>query len=311
MKHFEFIIPEELNGTRLDQGLFHLMQAKMPLSKSVIRKLLVAGAVYLNKSRVRIASKTLRTGAKVELYYNEKKEKPISGLKAIQLSQTDILYEDENLIAVNKPSGLPMAPTLDEARYHLVKAVQDFLNKRSGQSGAYLGVHHRLDADTSGVVLFTKAEDANAGVAQLFQEHLAVKVYHALCHTKTADLPNEWAIRNQLLRIHPKKNKYRVGNDSEEGSFAYTECRLLARIGEVALLEARPITGRTHQIRVQLAAMGLPIVGDVIYGKKDNSRLMLHARRLSFPHPLKKQEITIEAPFDAGWIATLDRFGFR
>lgn len=308
MKHFRFVVPEHLSGVRLDQGLHTLIQPQLPLSKSAVRRVLVAGAVYLNKTRVRIASKPLRPGAVIELYYDEKKETKLSGIQKIELTQKDILYEDEDLIALNKPSGLPMMATLDEARFNMVTTVKQLLEKRDNRQGAYLGVHHRLDADTSGVALFTKTKKANAGTAKIFQEHLAVKTYHALCHAKVPPPQDSWAIRNQLLRIHPKKNKYRVGSENEEGSFAYTECRALKRQGGFILIEAKPITGRTHQIRVQLADMGLPVMGDVIYGTKDDSRLMLHARELRFSHPISNKEICITAPFDKEWEDQLYRF---
>ena len=109
-----------------------------------------------------------------------------------------ILFEDAALIAVNKPAGLPTQPTLDEARENLYAAVKKFLAARDGVAEAYVGLHHRLDRDTSGVVIFTKDKAANAGVARAFAEHLARKTYLALTERGPGDLRVEWTVRNYL-----------------------------------------------------------------------------------------------------------------
>ena len=119
---------------------------------------MIAGAVYLNGSRVRIASKTLRARARVDVYVDLGKleNDATRADRHFEMSAADILFEDEYLIAVNKPAGLPTQPTLDEARDNLFALVKKFLKARDGAADPYLGLHHRLDRDTSGVILFTK-----------------------------------------------------------------------------------------------------------------------------------------------------------
>ena len=134
--------------------------------------MIVAGAVYLNGRRVRIASKELMPNATIDVYVDLNKLHSDSTQRdrAFVMTEDRILFEDPYLIVVNKPPGLPTQPTLDEARENLFTAVKKFLAQRSGKSvtDTYLGLHHRLDRDTSGVILLTKSTEANPGVAELF-----------------------------------------------------------------------------------------------------------------------------------------------
>ncbi|MCS6985246.1 MAG: RluA family pseudouridine synthase [Leptospiraceae bacterium] len=296
MKEFTFRIPGELEGQRLDCALFTLLQKCYPLSRSRVRKLIVAGAVYLNGRRVRIASKRVLKKAIIKIYLDEKR---ISQQEKIyHLSEKDIVYEDDYLICVNKPAGLLTVPSLDEARQNLFSLLRDYLKKRNGRKECYLGVHHRLDKETSGLVLFTKKEEVNPAIAELFQEHLVSKKYFALCHKNQEPIEVQWEVRNELVRCHPKKNKYRLALDQEEGSFAYSRFRLIEEREAFVLLQATPITGRTHQLRVHLASQNLPIVGDWLYAQSKEERLMLHSYELSFRHPITQKNLEITAPPD-------------
>ena len=156
-KKLQFKATPAERGMRLDQLLAQwLPQAlEREVSKAKARKLVVAGAVYLNGSRVRIASKEIFPGARIEVYVDEQKLFESDGRaqdRPFVLTASQLLYEDEYLIAVDKPPGLPTQPTLDEARVNLFAALKKFLAQRDSRPDAYVGLHHRLDRDTSGVI---------------------------------------------------------------------------------------------------------------------------------------------------------------
>ena len=289
-------------GKRLDQVLADWLPVALgePVSKAGVRKLIVAGAVYLNRRRVRIASKNILARARIEVFYEGEKLKTISRDRPFEMSKAHILFEDEFLIAIDKPPGLPTQPTIDEARANLYAAVKRYLGPQ-----AYVGLHHRLDRDTSGVVLFTKAKASNAGVAEAFAKHLARKTYLALAKGQ-APKP-EWKVENFLAREKPSQRYHsvRAGGDP-----ARTEFRVVEKLAGASLVEARPLTGRTHQIRVHLAEGGTPILGDDLYGGGDREsvpRLMLHARRLELRHPVTRAELSLESPVPADFEIALER----
>jgi len=297
---------------RLDQFLAERLPESLaqPVSKGKARKLIVAGAVYLNGKRVRIASKELIPGARIEAYVdvNRLYSDETSKDRAFEMTLERILFEDEYLIVVNKPAGLPTQPTLDEARDNLFAALKRYLTKE-GEPEPYLALHHRLDRDTSGVVLFVKGREANAGVAEFFSKHLAQKTYNALTHGAKAGVkvPEHWTIENYLgkARIAGKRAKFTAVRSG--GDHAQTEFQLLERLTRGFWVEARPITGRTHQIRVHLSEYGLPILGDSFYGAREGSaaRVMLHAACLTFPHPIHKVEIKVQSPLPEDFLKCL------
>lgn len=280
---------------RLDQALVQLLEGQS-LSKGAVRKLIVAGAVYLNGKRVRIASKEVQLGAKIEVYLDRQKlggSERIRATSAFVLEQDRVLFEDEWLIAIDKPAGIPTQPTLDEARANLYAAAKKFLSAREGVADAYLGLHHRLDRDTSGVILFTKKKEANAGVAALFSKHLAQKTYQAIA-SRGKKLQTAWTVRNYLKRAPGKAGKMMAVRSG--GDLAITEFMLLREVGPAVLIEAKPKTGRMHQIRVHLADSGQAILGDTSYGGPKGARVFLHAACLTFPHPISNLEVSIASP---------------
>jgi RluA family pseudouridine synthase len=278
-----------------------------PVSKGKVRKLIVAGAVYLNGRRVRIASKELMPNAQVDVYVDLKKLFEQDGRaqdRQFEMTAAHILFEDEYVIAVNKPPGLPTQPTLDEARDNLFVSVKKFLAKRDRVTEPYLALHHRLDRDTSGVILLAKSKDANAGVAAMFSKHTARKLYYALAAVPPGrSLPEQWTVRNFLGRLPGYGKQAKYGAVHSGGDSAQTDFKKVEVAGGAVWLEARPLTGRTHQIRVHLSEDGLPILGDATYGASLRGRLasaaprlMLHAARLTFPHPIHQNEVAIQCP---------------
>ena len=293
---------QQQKGQRLDQVLAEWLPGALsqPVSKGKVRKLIIAGAVYLNGKRVRIASKELQANAAIDVYVDRRKlQGDVPEMKFdFKFQSSDILYEDQWLIAVNKPAGLPTQPTLDEARANLFALMKKFLIERDSNPQVYLGLHHRLDRDTSGVILLTKSKDANAGIARAFQEHLAQKTYHALT-VRPRELPKAvWKTENYLGKTDSAGKKAKFGAVRSGGDLAITDFKIL-EVGNSGLwVEARPKTGRTHQIRVHLSESGMPILGDPFYGDVSGlaKRVMLHAVNLTFPHPISHVEVSVQSP---------------
>lgn len=218
-----------------------------------------------------------------------------------------ILFEDEWLIVVDKPAGLPTQPTLDARRASVHSTLATFLREREGGS-PYLGLQHRLDRDTSGVLLFTRDPRANAGVTALFSGKTVRKTYLALA-VAGAPAPEAWEVANHLGIIGREGKASRFGAVRSGGDPARTSFRIVERLSGAILVEASPHTGRTHQIRVHLAEGGHPILGDPFYGGPTRfpaggrsamvsvPRVMLHAAGLEFIHPMTQAELKITCPW--------------
>lgn len=225
---------------------------------------------------------------------NSRKPKPVLE-RDVSVDSVEILYEDESVMAVNKPACLPMHANLDPQREHLVGILTRQLERRDGSCG-YLGVHQRLDWGTSGVVLFTRAKDANASIAQQFASHSLKKVYIALVHGHL------WKTKgNKRVTVplgEPERRGGRVSLGTEGALPAATVFKLLQIGKSSAWAEALLETGRKHQVRAHLFSLGVHIYGDLLYGGKLlplAQRPMLHAVQLTFVHPRSGREITVAA----------------
>jgi RluA family pseudouridine synthase len=289
----------------------------LEISRAQVRKLILGGAVYLSSRRMTQPQVALREGTRVEVLVDvEKLKTPVQKKDQVfELREEHILFEDSGLIAVNKPPGLPTQATLDPLRPHLYGCLQAFLKNREGRE-VYVGLHHRLDRDTSGVVLFTTDPDRNGSVSSLFSKHEAQKKYVALVALLpgspllTKQVGQSWSMKNHLGK-DPRSSsgkRTRFASLQKGGDFAHTDFTLLERFGRFAWVEAYPRTGRTHQIRVHLSEQKAPILGDDTYGETperevrapartvEAARLMLHAACLTFPHPVSKVETAIVSP---------------
>lgn len=228
---------------------------------------------------------------------------PASGPIELPTGQSiAILYEDRSALAIDKPRGWMLAPsTWQKTSRNLQSALSasisagDFWARSRGLK--YLRFVHRLDAGTSGVLLAAKSQGAVRGYSQLFQSRRMIKVYLAVVHGKPRQ--PAWTCRVKLGR--DARQPERVIADARQGKPAETHFRVL-RIGpSAALVEARPLTGRTHQIRVHLAQAGLPILGDDLYGRRDETHLNLALRSaaLAYEDPFSGRPVEIRAPMDA------------
>jgi RluA family pseudouridine synthase len=300
IRKLRFVAAADHASKRLDDALAGWLPDALarPVSRAKLRKLIMAGAVRWNGRPVRIASKTLQPGAVIEVYVDLAKlfADSTSRDKPFELTPDRILFEDDDLIVIDKPPGIPLHPTADTARDSLFAATQRYLSKRDASAKPNLGIHQRLDRDTSGVVLFTKSERVNAAVGRMFSEHQAVKIYQALTGPRSKSRQTEWSVRNYLGKVASKSKRARYGSVNN-GDLAETFFRVIRETPRGMWIEAIPKTGRTHQIRVHLAEHGLPILGDDLYGSRETApRLMLHAAELIFPHPVTGFKVTIKSP---------------
>jgi RluA family pseudouridine synthase len=305
IKHFNFIVTKEDVGQRMDHYVLNKMNddKSFQISRKTVKKMIDNGDVFLNRHRAKITTITLALNDQISI-----KVKP-SSLKQKDLQvdlvleeKKHILYEDASIIVLNKPSGIPTQGTLDPTRDHLFAAVQRFLKIRSPMRETYVGLHHRLDRDTSGVVLMTKKRSVNKDVGDMFKNHEALKEYIAICHKNPSWDKKRWITKNYVDRSQEHRMKMEIVNSG--GDLAITSFKVLREYDEFVLVEAKPKTGRMHQIRLHLSSIGMPIVGDAIYTpfEKDKAlsfrtpRCLLHAFRLTFPHPVSKKLLSIEAP---------------
>lgn len=227
------------------------------------------------------------------------------------MNQTNlhVLFEDNHLIAINKPSGVLIQgdKTGDKPLSEIVK---EYLVSKYSKSGeAYLGVPHRIDRPTSGLILFAKTSKALVRLNSMFQNKEIEKTYWAVVKQKPKE--DSATLIHHLLR-NPQKNKSVAHAKEVKGSKeAELNYKVLLSLDNYHLLEVYPKTGRHHQIRSQLAAIGCPIKGDVKYGfnrTNADASIHLHARSISFIHPVKKEKIKISAPppsKDAVWKAII------
>lgn len=311
MKRFTTRLANSAQKSRLDDFLADWLPQVLgsPFSRSRIRSLILSGAVYVNRHRNKIPSTLIFGGAVLEVYLDEMKmsqRDQATELARAQVTAENIAYEDDWLIVVNKMPGVPTQPTIDPNRPNLFDLTKKFLAQRSkSNQEPYLGLHHRLDRDTSGLVLFTKKEVANKGVAELFSQHRLQKTYHCLVW-RTPQAPifetaDRFEINNFLGRISAKNETSKFGSVKSGGDPAHTFFRVLEVFRDAYWLEAKPKTGRTHQIRVHASEYGLPILGDPLYFPKNvfalikAPRLLLHAYQLEFEHPVTGKSIKVEA----------------
>ena len=318
IRRFRVGVPSE--GTRLD--LF-LTAACSDLSRSRIQRLIEEGAVRLSGAPAK-RSHVVRAGEEVEVDVPEPRPTAI-GAEAIPLS---VLYEDEHILAIDKPSGLVVHPSPGHDSGTLVNALLHHVRDLSGIGGELRpGIVHRLDRDTTGVLLVAKTDRAHASLSRQMKKRTLRKEYLAL----VAGFPRvrKGEVAYPIGRDPRDRKRMKAFRNSDETSAA-REARTLYEIElewpemRIALLRCRLITGRTHQIRVHLAAAGLPVVGDPVYGRArfdrvrdaDTKRALtefprqaLHAERLGLRHPATNEEMEIVAPVPADLAALLARLG--
>lgn len=261
-------------------------------SNSKIRRLIVAGAVSVNGKTVTRPSFELRGRSLVSVQFEAEKfffEKQPDDIK-FEVTDKDVLFEDENLIFINKPAFFPVEQTITGNRDNLHDAVVAYLWKRNPElrNPPYVGIMHRLDRDTSGVILFTKNRSINKAVSGLFQTHNFTKKYIAVVEkSKVKAGVKTFTVEKYMGRISGKSQAGKWGclPESRGGQYSRTEFTVtgsaLVDSKQCVLIECNLFTGRTHQIRVHLSEAGMPILGDELYGGSPAGRMWLHASELS------------------------------
>jgi 23S rRNA pseudouridine1911/1915/1917 synthase len=275
-------------GRRLD----HVLAEALPeYSRARLREWIDSGRVRVDDHQ-RKASYKLRGGERVDV-----EPAPPRPLRAEpEEIPLDILYEDADLIAINKPAGLVVHAGAGRDRGTLVNALLHRFGALSNTGGELRpGIVHRLDAGTSGVLLVARHDAAHRALAAQFAARTVEKVYWALVEREIK--PDRGLIDKPITRDPVRRTRMTARLAS--GRAAHTEYRLIERLQGFTLLEVRIGTGRTHQIRVHLASIGHPVAGDTLYGAKAQPALgrpWLHARRIGFRHPATGEPMLIEAP---------------
>jgi 23S rRNA pseudouridine1911/1915/1917 synthase len=299
---YEFVVKEKNAGRRLDA----YVATRFPdYSRSFIQSLMREGAVTLNGGRVKPSHKPVAGDVVLALV-------PTQRHTAVppQDIPLDIVYEDEFLLVVDKPSGLTVHPgsgqpdgTLANALVHLFDSLPEVIGADRP------GIVHRLDKDTSGAIVVAKNERVQRDLSAAFAARTVKKTYLACVHG--APTANEGVVNLPIGR-HPGDRK-KMTIAGAEGRASTTRWAVDQRLPRHTLIRCSPVTGRTHQIRVHLKSLRLPIVGDPIYGNHGlpgedlAPRLLLHAWRIAFTHPVTGEAESFEAPLPPDYAKALER----
>ncbi len=289
----------ERGGQRLDQ---EVAAALSELSRAQVQRLIKAGAVTVN-GRASKPSYVVAAGDQIVVRLPEEPEAAVVP-EAIPL---DILFEDEHFLVVNKPAGMVVHPAYGHSSGTLVNALLAYAPQVADVGGLErAGVVHRLDRDTSGLLLVAKDEETRAGLQRQFKRRQVAKSYLALVEGQVS--PREGVIEAPVGRDKRQRKRMAVVRSGREATTTY---RVVEMFPEHTLLEVRPHTGRTHQVRVHLAWLGYPLVGDEVYGFRHQrllrGRHFLHAWRIAFSHPITGERMSFEAPLPPELEALLAR----
>lgn len=294
MQEYRFQITEELEGERVDKALSQLIET---LSRSFVSKFIKENRVTVNGKAVK-SSYLLKTDDEVVFCLPPSVEPDIES-EDIPL---DILYEDRDVIVVNKPKGMVVHPAAGHYTGTLVNALMYHCgHELSGINGVMRpGIVHRIDMETTGSLIVCKNDLAHNCIAAQLKEHSLVRRYHAICY---GVLKEDEGVINKPIGRHPADRKKMAVNE-ENGKEAITHYKVLKRFDQFTYIECRLETGRTHQIRVHMASIGHPLLGDEVYaaGRKSPFKLQgqtLHAKILGFVHPVTKEYIETDAPLPA------------
>lgn len=295
----EYIVNEEVQNLRLDKAISIL---NSEISRTMIQKLLQEEKIFVNNKKEKPSYKTkLNDIIKIqEIEIKELNIKP-------EDIPIEIIYEDNDIIVVNKPKGLVVHPANGNPDGTLVNAIMNICKESlSGIGGALRpGIVHRLDKDTSGLLIIAKNDKSHINLSNQIKNREIIKKYIAL--VKGVVKENKATIDMPIGRSNSDRKKMAVRKD---GKNAVTHFEVLKRYKDYTLLDIKIDTGRTHQIRVHLANIGYPVVGDMVYSNGKNPfgviGQMLHAKSLEFKHPITGKILKLEAPIPEYFQKVLD-----
>lgn len=292
MKVKKYLINSELTGMRLDKAI---SQKEPQLSRVTIQRL-------IEQEKILVKGKTVKPSYKTEL--NDEITIFEEGPKEIELKAEniplDIVYEDNDILVVNKQKGLVVHPGNGNPNGTLVNAVMAHCKDSLSGIGGEIrpGIVHRLDKDTSGLLIVAKNDKAHVNMSEQIKNHEVKKTYIALVRGRIKE--NKATIDMPIARSDKERTKMAV---SKRGKRAVTHITVKDKFENFTLLEVVIETGRTHQIRVHLAEIGYPVVGDYVYSNGKNpfgvEGQMLHSSKLEFAHPVSGKWMTLEAPLPA------------
>ncbi|MDD5218547.1 MAG: RluA family pseudouridine synthase [Candidatus Omnitrophica bacterium] len=283
----EIIVGPDVNGQRLDAFLAHVLVDKF--SRTKIKKMVEEGGIKVD-GRTVPAHYHIKEGEKIEVEGTIAEE---SETRAEDIPIT-IVYEDDTVLVVDKPAGMVVHPAHGNLRHTLVNALLYHTQQLSSSGGNIRpGIVHRLDKDTSGILVVAKNDIAHAALANQFKQHTIARTYHAV--VKGIVQHDEGVVEEPVGRAFLNRKKVIVRPSG--GKDAVTFFKVVKRFGKATFLKIEPKTGRTHQIRVHMAHMGHPVLGDALYGVPSPwiQRQALHASNLAFDHPRTHERLSFES----------------
>lgn len=301
---------EEAAGARIDRYLADRLQGAggpQSFSRSAVQRLLEEGMVLLNGGRC-AAHRRLKPGDLVQITVPPPRE---TGLLPADIP-LHILYQDDDLLVIDKQAGLPVHPSPGHEQDTLVNALLHHFGETgmlSDIGGEHRpGIVHRLDKDTAGVMVVARTNQAHRGLSADFASRRVHKVYEAIVKGEMPD--DRGTVDRPLARSLGNRKKFAV---AAWGRRAVTEYRVLDRSSGTTRVELFPRTGRTHQLRVHLSHLGHPILGDPLYSRKSASigHLALFAREIGFTHPVTGRVLTFSAPYPPHFLDLARRLGYR
>lgn len=301
MENYSFEVEQDLEGTRIDLVLSLLLP---DTSRSFIQKLIEEGHLLWNGSVCSSKKEKVHLGDKLEIEIPEPEKLEVKA-EDIPL---DIIYEDDDVLVVNKPKGMVVHPAVGNYTGTLVNAIMYHCGDRLSSINGVIrpGIVHRIDKDTSGLLMIAKNDKAHEKLSKQLEDHSLTRRYVALVHN---GFSKDEGIVDMPIGRDPK-NRLRQAVNGSGAKNAITHYKVLERIGKYTLIECRLETGRTHQIRVHMAYIKHPVAGDLVYGPKDKEiheeGQLLHAKILGFIHPSTEEYMEFSAPLPENFEKELD-----